>query len=94
MQAGWLFYETAQANAKATKGEFTEDEILEYIRVCTPENIHGVCEDYRAAASIDLPMDTADLKAGRKLQPEALVLWGAKSVVVNGNGSHSVAKVV
>ena len=61
------------------KGGFTEDEILEYIRVCTPENIHSVCEDYRAAASIDLPMDTADLKAGRKLQPEALVLWGAKS---------------
>lgn len=61
------------------KGGFTEDEILEYIRVCTPENIHSVCEDYRAAVSIDLPMDTADLKAGRKLQPEALVLWGAKS---------------
>lgn len=76
------------------KGGFSEETLKEYARVCTAENIHGVCEDYRAAASIDLPMDTADLKAGRKLQPEALVLWGAKSVVVNGNGSHSVAKVV
>ena len=61
------------------KGGFTEAEILEYIRVCTPENIHGVCEDYRAAFKIDLPMDTADFEAGRKVQPPALVLWGAKS---------------
>ncbi len=61
------------------KGGFSEQEILEYIRVCTPENIHGVCEDYRAAFKIDLPMDTADFDAGRKVQPPALVLWGAKS---------------
>jgi haloacetate dehalogenase len=61
------------------KGGFTETEILEYIRVCTPENIHGVCEDYRAAFEIDLPMDTADVESGRKVQPPALILWGAKS---------------
>ncbi len=61
------------------KGGFTETEILEYIRVCTPQNIHSVCEDYRAAFKIDLPMDTADFEAGRKVQPPALVLWGAKS---------------
>lgn len=61
------------------KGGFSEEEILEYIRVCTPANIHGVCEDYRAAFTIDLPMDTADFEAGRQVQPPALVLWGAKS---------------
>lgn len=61
------------------KGGFTETEILEYIRVCTPENIHAVCEDYRAAFKIDLPMDTADLESGRKVQSPALILWGAKS---------------
>ena len=61
------------------KGGFTETEILEYLRVCTPENIHGVCEDYRAAFEIDLPMDTADFESGRKVQPPALILWGAKS---------------
>ena len=47
------------------KGGFTEKEIREYIRVCTPENIHGVCEDYRAGASVDFAMDTADFEAGR-----------------------------
>ena len=61
------------------KGGFTEEEIQEYIRVCTPENIHGVCEDYRAAATIDLQMDTADFEAGRKIQPPALIIWGQQS---------------
>jgi haloacetate dehalogenase len=61
------------------KGGFTEEEIQEYIRVCTPENIHGVCEDYRAAATIDLQMDTADVEAGRKVQPPALIIWGQHS---------------
>jgi len=61
------------------KGGFTEDEIREYVRVCTPENIHGVCEDYRAAASIDLTMDSADFDAGRKVACPALVLWGKLS---------------
>jgi haloacetate dehalogenase len=63
------------------KGGFTEAEIQEYIRVCTPENIHAVCEDYRAAATIDLAMDTADFEAGRKVQAPALVIWGEKSHV-------------
>jgi len=61
------------------KGGFTEVEILEYIRVCTPENIHSVCEDYRAAVTVDLPMDTSDLEGGRKIQSPALIMWGAKS---------------
>lgn len=61
------------------KGGFTEEEIREYIRVCTPEQIHGVCEDYRAAATVDLEMDRADFEAGRKIACPVLVLWGGKS---------------
>ena len=61
------------------KGGFTEDEILEYIRVCTPEQIHGVCEDYRAAATLDFEMDTADFEAGHKVSCPVLVLWGEHS---------------
>jgi len=61
------------------KGGFTEEEIREYVRVCTPEQIHGVCEDYRAAATIDFEMDTADFKSGRKVSCPALVLWGELS---------------
>ncbi|HZQ72176.1 MAG TPA: alpha/beta hydrolase [Burkholderiales bacterium] len=61
------------------KGGFTEAELLEYIRVCTPEQIHGVCEDYRAAATIDFDMDRADFEAGRKVACPVLVLWGELS---------------
>jgi haloacetate dehalogenase len=61
------------------KGGFTEEEIREYVRVCTPEQIHGVCEDYRAGATIDFEMDRSDFEAGRKVMCPALVLWGERS---------------
>ena len=41
--------------------------------------IHASCEDYRAAASIDLAHDRADLD--RKVACPLLVLWGARGVV-------------
>jgi haloacetate dehalogenase len=44
-----------------------------------PATIHATCEDYRAAATIDLQHDAAD--AGRKLDCPLLVLWGEKGVV-------------
>ena len=58
---------------------FTPEAMAEYIRCCTPENIHAVCEDYRAAVGIDLVHDEADL--GRKIEMPMLVLWGEKSHV-------------
>jgi len=58
---------------------FTPEALAEYIRCCTPENIHAVCEDYRAAVSIDLRHDEADLD--RKLAQPVLVLWGELSHV-------------
>ena len=61
------------------KGGFSEAEIKEYIRACTPENIHAVCEDYRAAATVDLAMDTADFEAGRMVECPVLALWGTRS---------------
>jgi haloacetate dehalogenase len=42
---------------------------------------HGLCEDYRAAAGIDLEHDRADLAAGRKLAMPLQALWGAQGVV-------------
>jgi haloacetate dehalogenase len=58
---------------------FAPEALAEYIRCCTPENIHAVCEDYRAAVSIDLVHDEADLST--KLAQPVLVLWGEKSHV-------------
>jgi haloacetate dehalogenase len=58
---------------------FTPEAMAEYIRCCNAENIHAVCEDYRAAVSIDLEHDRADL--ARKIAMPMLVLWGEKSHV-------------
>jgi len=43
----------------------------------TIEVVHASCEDYRAAASIDLEHDEADLD--RKIECPLLVLWGKKA---------------
>lgn len=61
------------------KGGFSKETLAEYARCCTPENIHGVCEDYRAALTVDMPMDTADFQAGRKVTCPAAIYWGEKS---------------
>lgn len=56
--------------------------LAEYERCfCTPEAIHGACEDYRAAASIDLEHDRAARAAGQRIAGDLLVLWGARGVV-------------
>jgi haloacetate dehalogenase len=57
----------------------TTDEVQrEYLRNTTdPLCIHGMCEDYRASASIDLEIDAADIKAGKKIQCPLLTLWAA-----------------
>ncbi len=44
-----------------------------------PANLHSACEDYRAAASIDLEHDRADLD--QKIRCPLLVIWGARSIV-------------
>ena len=46
-----------------------------------PATIHASCEDYRAAASIDLDHDAADADA--RITCPLLVLWGAKGLVGN-----------
>lgn len=53
----------------------------EYERCFTPGAIHASCEDYRAAAGIDLVHDRADRDSGRKVRCPLLALWGAHGVV-------------
>ena len=55
-----------------------------------PETIHAICEDYRAGASIDLEMDEADVKAGRKIDCPLLLLWGATGGVGRNQKSMEI----
>jgi haloacetate dehalogenase len=65
-----------QFDAQAAKA--TTDVQRAYMRAFTdPANIHGMCEDYRAGASIDLTHDAADLD--KKIACPVLALWGAKA---------------
>jgi haloacetate dehalogenase len=57
-------------------GRGNPDTGPEYLRCFkNPATVHAMCEDYRAAASIDLEHDEADLKT--KIQCPLLVLWAA-----------------
>ena len=61
---------------------FDSRALAEYERCfCDPATIHGSCEDYRAAASIDLVHDDEDFATGRRIECSLLVLWGERGVV-------------
>ena len=59
---------------------FDKRAVAEYVRVFEdPRTIHATCEDYRAAATIDLVHDRKDLR--RKLKMPLLALWGRQGVI-------------
>lgn len=61
---------------------FDPDALADYLHhVRDPDMIRGMCEDYRAAAGIDLADDAASRAQGRKVQCPLLVLWGAKGKI-------------
>jgi haloacetate dehalogenase len=65
-----------------TSGAIEPDTMNEYVRVFSNATaIHASCEDFRAAADIDLEMDEADEEAGKKIECPLHVLWGGKGAV-------------
>jgi len=75
-----FFLRCKLARGTRIDGAFTPDAMDEYIRCFSdPGTIHATCEDYRAAAGIDLEHDRADL--GRKIDIPLHVLWGELGLV-------------
>ena len=60
-------------------GAFPKAVQREYLRCFDARGIHGSCEDYRAAATIDLLHDRKSIK--RKLSMPVLALWARHSPV-------------
>jgi haloacetate dehalogenase len=58
-----------------TPGALAEAAVDEYLRCFDQSVIHSTCEDYRAAATIDLEHDDAD--KDRKITCPLLLLWSA-----------------
>lgn len=59
---------------------FAPEAWAEYLSaIRDPATVHAMCEDYRAAATIDLAHDDAD--GDRRLTVPLLALWGAHGVI-------------
>jgi len=74
---------TAHTARGASASElFAPEALAEYLAAARdPLVIQGMCEDYRAAATIDLEHDRQSRAKGRKIQCPLLVLWGARGFV-------------
>src|SRR5438552_2124987 len=71
-----------QATNDAAAARATSDVQKEYSRAQRdPANIHGMCEDYRAGASIDLEHDQADRDKKKKIQCPFLTLWAERGAM-------------
>jgi haloacetate dehalogenase len=61
---------------------FAPEALAEYERcIAIAGTARGICEDYRASATIDLEHDRADVAQGRKLAQPLRVLWGEHGTV-------------
>lgn len=75
-----FFLRTHVDGQSKTPGSPSADLFAEYLRVYRdPATRHAICEDYRAAATIDLEHDAAD--AEKRVAVPLLALWGAKGTV-------------
>lgn len=69
------YLEHKLAGWSAGDRSFAPEALAEYLRCFRdPATIHASCEDYRAAATIDLEHDGADLD--RRIECPLLALWG------------------
>lgn len=63
-------------------GAITEEAMAAYVAAFTASGaVHAACEDYRAAATIDLEHDRSDDLASHRIAAPMLVLWGSRGTV-------------
>ena len=76
------YVRSVMGGRRAGLAPFAPEIRAEYERCARlPGWAHGVCEDYRAAATTDLDHDRASRDAGQKLDCPVRVLWGKLGVV-------------
>ena len=58
------------------QGSFAPGILEEYLSTYRdPARVHGICEEYRAAATIDVEHDRADKEASKRIECPMLHLW-------------------
>jgi haloacetate dehalogenase len=64
------------------EGIMHEEAMREYVAQLTDKDtVAGMCEDYRAASTIDLEEAKKDIEEGRNIKCALRVLWGKKGVI-------------
>ncbi|MBA1248926.1 alpha/beta fold hydrolase [Pseudomonas luteola] len=77
-----LYLRSVMGTRSAGLAPFMDGAFEEYLRCLKlPGTARGICEDYRASATIDLEHDCADRAANRMLTMPTLALWGADGIV-------------
>ena len=77
-----LYLRSVMGTRSAGLAPFMDGAFEEYLRCLKlPGTARGICEDYRASATIDLEHDRADRAANRMLTMPTLALWGANGIV-------------
>jgi haloacetate dehalogenase len=72
------YYFRDRARAEAL---FSPEALADYLRcVHDPATIHAMCEDYRAGASVDLELDSAD-RGVRRIECPVLALWARQGAL-------------
>ncbi len=75
-----MFWKNKCFTQAQNKSPFSSEALAEYLEAFSdPKMIYASCEDYRAAASIDIENDNEDL--GRKLNMPVLVLWAKQGAI-------------
>ncbi|KAI9022040.1 putative haloacetate dehalogenase H-1 [Hyaloraphidium curvatum] len=77
----WWLDHCAWGKGHTMPAFFHKEAVEDYLECfASDEAIRGMCEDYRAAATVDLELDRATLQA-QKIDCPLLVLWGRKGRV-------------
>ncbi len=74
----------------STVEAFAPEALAEYERCFDERTVHASCEDYRAAASVDLSHDESDRDNGRGIECPLLALWGKNGAM---HGLYDVLEV-
>jgi haloacetate dehalogenase len=76
------YLRSVMGSRSAGMAPFSDAAFMEYLRCLRqPGSATGICEDYRASATIDLEHDRTDINAGNKLACPLMVLWGEHGTV-------------
>jgi len=78
----------ALANWGSSSAIFSDDIRAAYVDALTnSEHVHAICEEYRAAATLDREHDATDRTNGRRITSPLLVLWSGRGALSDWYGA-------